>query len=103
MKQGKEGWLELAPETDMSEGTREAYEAYKAAYRAMQAARERYQDCLTIQLALPADKALIFGYNFGKASIKIVNASEKPQRAQAKPQQSLAEYLAGQWADGRRG
>lgn len=99
MKVGKDGWLTLDVATDMSAECAEAYAAYKAAYKVAQAAKARYESAMTAEVA-PQGKALVFGYNFGVASIKIVDASERQERRTAKPQQSLADYLASQQAGG---
>jgi|SRR5579872_985568 len=101
MKQGKDGWLELSQD-DMQSETAAAYEAYKLAYRHAQSLKAEYERAMLAQAGLPEGKALVFGYNFGKASIKVVEASERKAKAQAKPQLSLKEFLAQAEANGTR-
>ena len=101
MKQGKDGWLELDAEQDMQPDTARAYEEYRAAYRLAQEGKAEYERRLLAQMreaGLPESKGLVFGYNYGKASTKIVNASEvrKQTRTESKPAQTLADFLANQ-------
>ena len=104
MKHGKDGWIELDPASDMTVEQRQAYEAYKEAYRYAKELRDQYEAAMqaALQAKAPA-KAFVFGYNFGKASVKVVNASElrakAAPRAQAKA--SLADWLEAQASDGR--
>jgi hypothetical protein len=110
MKVGKDGWLTLEPELDMSAKARAAYEAMKDAYAAYRATEE-YKRYVALQVEYetemqatsPEGKALVFGYRFGKASIKYVEASERKAKPASKPQVSLAEYLAAQAANGHAG
>ena len=98
MKHGKDGWLELDPATDMSTAQREAYEAYKAKYAEAKVLRDRYE--ASMSAAAPAGKAFVFGYNFGKASLKIVAAGEVRAKA-AKPTLALEDYLGEMARAGR--
>lgn len=105
MKQGKDGWLELDPAIDMSEAQRQAYEQYKDAYRIAQAYRADYEAAMQAALQAKApSKAFVFGYNFGKASVKVVNASEVKQarKAESKPRSTLADFIASATASGER-
>jgi hypothetical protein len=95
MRVGKDGWLELDPAQDMSAQARAAYQAMKDQYRHYQTLKAAYENIMVLEAA-PQGKSLVFGYNFGKASIKIVAANEKRERTVAKPTQSLADYLAAQ-------
>ena len=105
MKHGKDGWIELDPATDMNAEQREAYEAYKAAYRQAAELRKAYEAAMQATIAAKAPgKAFVFGYNFGKASVKIVSASELKAKTQAEPKArgSLADFLDGAALAGER-
>lgn len=104
MKQGKDGWLELDISQDMTQDTLAAYEQYKAVYRQAQAAKAMYEEAMIEQLGddLDEGQTLVFGYNFGKASIKVVAKGEVKAKAQAQPKKSLAEFLREQAAGGRQ-
>lgn len=85
-------WVEIDPETMAPEQTA-AYRAYKEAYRAMKAQREGFE--ASMAQGVPEGKRMIFGYNFGKLSVAVVD----DDRAKAKPKavkMSLAEYLEQQ-------
>ena len=101
MKIGKDGWLELDVGMDMNAAQREAFEAYKDAYRVAKELRTVYEN--EMQAAAPEGKAYVFGYNFGKASVKLVNAEDRPKAtAKAKSQVSLRDYLDAMTATGAR-
>ncbi len=57
------------------------YANYKAAYTEMKAERKAFEDAITDMLAVPAGKRAVFGYNFGKLSIAIVDDDTKPVKA----------------------
>ena len=62
------------------------YARYKDAYAEMKAERKAFEDAITTQLAVPAGKRAVFGYNFGKLSIAIVD-DDKPA---AKPSSAVS-------------
>lgn len=99
MKVGKDGWLELDPSTDMTPAQQEAFERYKAAYAQAKAHRDVYETLM--RASAPEGRTYVFGYNFGKASVKLVSASEVKAKAASKPTQTLADYLAQQEREGR--
>lgn len=103
MKHGKDGWIELDPASDMTVEQRAAYEAYKEAYKIAKQCRDDYEAAMqaTLQTKAPT-KAFVFGYNFGKASVKVVNASEVKAKATPKAQDrgTLADWLDAQGASG---
>lgn len=69
-------WSEL--NVDSLEGANKAqYDAYKALYRQMKEARETFEGGM--QGYAPEGKRIIFGYNFGKLSVAIVEATDKPK------------------------
>ena len=59
---------------------REHYDAYKAAYAAMKAARETFEVSMRTALmsATPKGKRLAIAYNFGKLSVAMVDDDRKP-------------------------
>jgi hypothetical protein len=76
-----------------------AYEAYKAAYKAMKDARAKFEEDMALEADLPVGKRLVFGYNFGKLSVAVVEDDRKPvAKAGA---QSLSSYLASMQVKGR--
>lgn len=92
-------WVEINVET-LSEDTRKAYEAYKNLYREMKALRTDFENLMQDDAKLPEGKRLVFGYNFGKLSVAIVDDDRKPRKA-APAKLSLSEYMAQQAAMGR--
>lgn len=58
-----------------------AYTAYKAAYVTMKAERLEFETKLAAMLTVPPGKRAVFGYNFGKLSIAIVDDTAKPKAA----------------------
>lgn len=98
MAKSEANWVNIDPST-LTVELREAYEAYKAAYRVTKAKRDTFQDAMQDAAGLPASQRLVFGYNFGKLSIAIV-AAEAKVVSKAKPAQSLAAFLSTATADG---
>lgn len=86
-------WLNVSLD-DISIQARHQYEQYKAAYRLMKEAREAFEGTMTRDNPVATGQRLVFGYNFGKLSLAVV-ADDQP-RKQAKPKQSLADFLANQ-------
>lgn len=76
---------------------RKAYEAYKEAYRETKAKREAFE--ASMQGMAPQGKRLIFGYNFGKLSVAVVDAKDAPKAKPAK--MSLSEYMRTMASQGR--
>lgn len=79
-------WTEIEP-ASLPEEQQARYAEYKAAYKAMRAARDAFE--ASLQAAAPAGKRIVCGYNFGKLSIAL--ADKEPERA--KPTQDLAAWL----------
>lgn len=92
MKIGKDGWLELDPAIDMDDAQRAAFNAYKEAYAIAKEYRASYEQLMNA--AAPQGYGYVFGYNFGKASVKRVRAGELKAPKVAKPQMTLADYNA---------
>lgn len=85
-------WVEVDV-ASLSDGARKAYEAYKDMYRQMKAKREEFEGLIAKDAGVPEGKRMVFGYNFGKLSVAIVDDDRKP--AKAKPAKlSLADYMA---------
>ncbi len=72
---------------------RKAYDAYKAAYTAMKADREAFESAMRSALAsaMPKGKRAVFGYNFGKLSLAVVD--DEPAKPSAKGAISLADLI----------
>ena len=93
-------WSEINPDT-LPADIGAAYALYKEMYRAMKAQRTEFETMLSAQASLPEGKRVIFGYNFGKLSVAIVDDDRKPVKA-TPAKQSLADFIASQASAGRR-
>ena len=64
---------------------RDEYDTYKQSYAAMKAAREAFETamCTALASATPTGKRIVFGYNFGKLSLAIVDAESPKASAKA--------------------
>jgi hypothetical protein len=69
----------------------EQYANYKSAYAEMKSERKAFEDALAARLSVPQGKRVVFGYNFGKLSIAIVD-DDKPA-AKASSAVSLASLI----------
>lgn len=76
------------------------YANYKSAYVEMKAERTAFEEAMRQLAPAPAGKRLVFGYNFGKLSVALVDDDAKP----AKPSGtlSLSAFLASQTTQGKR-
>lgn len=83
-------WTQIDTET-LPHATGSLYLQYKSAYTAMKAARETFEKHLTAQLTIPQGKRAVFGYNFGKLSIAIVD--DTAPKAKATSAVSLASLI----------
>lgn len=77
----------------------DAYKAYKDAYRTMKASREAFENIMGRNI--PQGQRMIFGYNFGKLSVAVVEDDRKVAKPKATTQ-SLSEFLAQAKAHGHR-
>lgn len=82
-------WTEIDPTTLPSEQGA-LYAEYKRIYAQSKAAKEVFE--ASFAPAAPAGKRFVFGYNFGKLSMALVEDDRKS--AQPKATLSLAQYLA---------
>jgi hypothetical protein len=93
-------WSELNPDTLAPEMAK-AYAEYKELYRMMKAQRQAFETMVSNAAQLPKGKRVVFGYNFGKLSVAIVEDDRKPAKA-TPAKQSLADFIASQAQAGRR-
>lgn len=93
-------WHEIDPST-LTNTIASAYADYKRIYADMKAARLQFEEGMQIAAGLPEGKRLVFGYNFGKLSVAIVDDDRKPAKA-TPAKQSLADFIASQASAGRR-
>lgn len=100
MARQEANWVEIDPST-LHDYEAQAYAGYKQAYKDMKTAREVFESRMQAAAGLPEGKRLVFGYNFGKLSVAIVDDDRKPVKAQA-PKQTLAQFLASQANSGNR-
>lgn len=63
-------WNECDPST-LSPELAKAYDAYKMSYAIAKALRVKFEEAANKAAELPATKALVFSYNFGKLNIAI--------------------------------
>lgn len=93
-------WHELDIST-LSPSIQVEYVKYKQMYAEMKAQRSVFENVLSAAAELPQGKRMVFGYNFGKLSVAVVEDDRKT----AKPtpaKQSLADFIASQASAGRR-
>lgn len=93
-------WMTIDPDT-LPAHHAALYAEYKALYRKMKEAREKFEETVNEAAKLPEGKRLVFGYNFGKLSMAVAEDDKRRARA-AEPKASLADFLAAQAATGRR-
>jgi hypothetical protein len=55
------------------------YARYKESYAEMKAERKAFEDAVTAMLTIPSGNRAVFGYNFGKLSVAIVDATAAPK------------------------
>lgn len=85
-------WVEVDVDS-LDAAQREAYVQYKALYRQMKAQREAFE--VSMSADVQSGKRMIFGYNFGRLSIAVVEDDRKIAKPKTQ-RMSLAEYLAAQ-------
>lgn len=95
----KTDWQTLDPET-LPTSVAKQYLRYKEAYREMKADRDAFEQAMRELAPAPQGKRLVFGYNFGKLSVALVDDDTKP--ATAKGTTSLSDFLKSTAASGRR-
>lgn len=75
----KANWLTIDP-ASLPVAIAKQYVNYKDAYKEMKAERVAFEEALSGAIAPPKGKRVVFGYNFGKLSIAIVE-DDKPKAA----------------------
>ena len=76
-----------------------AWAEYKAAYRLAKEAKDKFEAGMRDKAGLAQGKLLVFGYNFGKLSLAVVEDDRKaPSQSKVK---GLGDFLAAQQAAGR--
>ena len=98
--QGDAVWHELDIST-LSPSIQVEYVKYKQMYAEMKAQRVVFEHVLAAASELPEGKRMVFGYNFGKLSVAIVDDDRKAAKA-TPAKQSLADFIASQASAGRR-
>lgn len=93
-------WINIDLNT-LGEQELAAYNAYKASYQAMKAARTQFEEGLEASAKLVTGTRMIFGYNFGKLSVAVVEDDRKAPKAKATTQ-SLSQFLAQAKSNGDR-
>jgi len=66
-------WHEVDPAT-LQPAAAAAYKAYKDQYAKAKELKAKFEQVMSDAAELPASHRLIFGYNFGKLSVAIVDA-----------------------------
>lgn len=98
MAKQEANWVNIDIDS-LHDEARNAYEAYKASYRAMKAQREAFEG--TMSEDIPQGQRMIFGYNFGKLSVAVVEDDRKVSKPKAQTQ-SLSDFLKSAQGHGDR-
>lgn len=92
-------WQTIDP-TSLPAPIAKQYARYKEAYVEMKAERNAFEQAMRDLAPATPGKRLVFGYNYGKLSVALVDDDAKP--TSAKGALSLSAFLAGQTAQGKR-
>lgn len=84
-------WVNIDIDT-LDTQTLNAYQGYKASYKTMKECREVFERTMAEAAKLPQGRRMIFGYNFGKLSVAVVEDDRKAPKAKATTQ-SLSDFL----------
>lgn len=71
-------WTQIDIDTLPAE-IKAGYDSYREAYAEMKRIRKGFEDSLADCITTPAGKRVVFGYNFGKLSVAIVDDTAKPK------------------------
>lgn len=93
-------WIEIDP-TTLSAEVKKDYDSYKEEYRLAKIAREAFEESMRASVEVPAGKRLVFGYNFGKLSVAIVEDDGK-RSGTTKSAMSLSAFMKSQESAGAR-
>jgi phage baseplate assembly protein W len=92
-------WQTIDPET-LPAPVAKQYLRYKETYKEMKMDRDTFEQAMRDIAPAPTGKRLVFGYNFGKLSVALVDDDAKP--TSAKGTTSLSAFLATQATLGKR-
>lgn len=98
MAKQEANWVNIDTDT-LSVELKNAYAEYKGQYQAMKKAREQFEGLMGA--SIPAGQRMIFGYNFGKLSVAVVEDDRKATKPKATTQ-SLSDFLKSAQANGDR-
>lgn len=87
-------WSEIDP-SSLNPATFKAYNEYVAARKLANEARKVFENMAQADANVADGKRMVFGYNFGKLSVAIVDGEVKASKP-TKPKLSLADYLKAQ-------
>lgn len=85
-------WTEINPGT-MHAKAKEAYDTLMHANERAKAAREKFQEIFAKDAGLPSTHRLLFSYKFGRLSVAIDLAKEKPVGSKAVAFEAIKEAL----------
>lgn len=91
-------WVNIDVDTLPNE-IKQAHASYKRAYAMMKEARTFFEEQMAKDI--PQGQRMIFGYNFGKLSVAVVEDDRKVAKPKAQTQ-SLSEFLAQAKSHGDR-
>jgi hypothetical protein len=93
-------WIEIDP-TTLDAAAAKEYKGYKDMYAAMKAQRTAFEEAMSEAIAPPAGKRVVFGYNFGKLSVAVVDDDRKAKAA-TPTKLSLSDFMAMTAQQGKR-
>ena len=88
-ERAKADWHNIDIDT-LPESLRTPYELYKKSYKQAKADREAFEADMISAIDPPKGKRVVFGYNFGKLSVAVVD-DDKPAAKSAPKALSLAD------------
>lgn len=100
MAKTEANWVNIDPAT-LTDELQAKYQAYKEAYRFMKSEREAFEEAMAKAGEVAEGKRMVFGYNFGKLSVALVDDDRKPSKPKAS-QMTLAQFMAQANASGHR-
>lgn len=87
-------WSEIDPQS-LAPKAFKAYNEYVEQRKLANELKRVFETTMRDEAEMPSGRKLVFGYNFGKLSVAVVEDDTKP-RVAAKPKLSLSDYLKGQ-------
>lgn len=98
MAKQEANWVNIDTDS-LSVELKNAYIEYKGQYQAMKKAREQFEGLMGKDI--PQGQRMIFGYNFGKLSVAVVEDDRKTAKPKAQTQ-SLSDFLKSAQGNGDR-